>query len=191
MSVGRIQDVKVLAKILATEPPPMFYDDQKRMYSGVLDYLQRCWNKFSGLNIASTIINESPTTIINVISESIKRCIAIVAVEFSTDVSTGVKAYLPPIPEILDGYNLIRAQAGVITPGTTNATTIGILNVTDSHEILSNNISIASGETIGTPGTINASYDDVATNDILRIHVDAVSSTAPKGLNVVLEFEKP
>lgn len=109
----------------------------------------------------------------------------------TTDVATGDgKAYIT-IPEALNGMNLVRAQATVVTAGTTNATTVMIHNKTDTQDMLSGAISIASGGTVGTVGTINTSYDDVATNDILRIDVDSVSTTAPKGLMVVLEFRLP
>lgn len=57
--------------------------------------------------------------------------------------------------------------------------------------MLSGAISIASGGTVGTVGTINTSNDGVATNDILRVDVDSVSTTAPRGLMVVLEFRLP
>ena len=87
--------------------------------------------------------------------------------------------------------NLVRAQATVVTAGTTNATTVMINNVTDAADMLSGAISIASGGTVGTVGTINTSTDDVATNDVLRIDVDSVSTTAPKGLMVVMEFRLP
>ena len=87
--------------------------------------------------------------------------------------------------------NLVRANAYVNTAGTTNATTIDIYNVTDSQDMLSTAISIASGGTAGTAGTVNASYDDVATGDILRVDVTSMSTTAPKGLMVVLEFRLP
>ncbi len=108
-----------------------------------------------------------------------------------TDVATGDgKAYIT-IPESLNGMNLIRAQATVVTAGTTNATTVMIHNKTDAQDMLSGAISIASGGTVGTVGTINTTYDDVATNDVLRIDVDSVSTTAPKGLMVVLEFRLP
>ncbi len=108
-----------------------------------------------------------------------------------TDVATGDgKAYIT-IPESLNGMNLIRAQATVVTAGTTNATTVMIHNKTDAQDMLSGAISIASGGTVGTVGTVNTTYDDVATNDILRIDVDSVSTTAPKGLMVVLEFRLP
>lgn len=109
----------------------------------------------------------------------------------ATDVATGDgKAYIT-IPESLNGMNLIRAQATVVTAGTTNATTVMIHNKTDAQDMLSGAISIASGGTVGTVGTINTTYDDVATNDVLRIDVDSVSTTAPKGLMVVLEFRLP
>ena len=106
----------------------------------------------------------------------------------TTDVATGDgKAYIT-IPEALNGMDLIRAQATVVTAGTTNATTVMIHNVTDAVDMLSGAISIASGGTVGTVGTINTSNDGVATNDILRVDVDSVSTTAPKGLMVILEF---
>lgn len=119
------------------------------------------------------------------------RVIGIIAVDATTDLSVADgKAYVP-VPAALNGMNLTRAQAIVITAGTTNATTIDIYNVTDSQDMLSSAISIASGATVGTVGTINASYDDVATNDVLRVDVTTMSTTAPKGLLIVLEFRLP
>ena len=119
------------------------------------------------------------------------KAIGVIAVDFTTDVTVADgKAYMP-VPAALNGMNLVRAQAIVITAGTTNATTIDIYNVTDSQDMLSTAISIASGATVGTVGTINVSYDDVATNDVLRVDVTTVSTTAPKGLLVILEFRLP
>ena len=119
------------------------------------------------------------------------KVIGIIAVDATTDLSVADgKAYVP-VPAALTGMNLTRAQAIVNTAGTTNATTIDIYNVTDSQDMLSGAISIASGETVGTPGTINTSYDDVLTNDVLRVDVTTMSTTAPKGLLVVLEFGLP
>lgn len=119
------------------------------------------------------------------------KSVSIQVTDGTTDVATGDgKAYLT-IPEALNGMNLIRAQATVVTAGTTNATTVMIHNKTDAQDMLSGAISIASAGTVGTVGTVNASFDDVATNDVLRIDVDSVSTTAPKGLMVVLEFRLP
>jgi hypothetical protein len=109
----------------------------------------------------------------------------------ATDVTTGDGKMHIVIPEMLNGMNLVRAQAVVITAGTTGATTVMVHNLTDTQDMLSGAISIASGATVGTVGTINTTYDDVATNDVLRIDVDSVSTTAPKGLIVVLEFALP
>lgn len=107
------------------------------------------------------------------------------------DVATGDgQAYLT-IPESLNGMNLVRAQATVVTAGTTNATTIMVHNKTQAADMLSGAISIASAGTVGTVGTIDANNDDVATNDVIRIDVDSVSTTAPKGLVVILEFQLP
>lgn len=119
------------------------------------------------------------------------KSVSIQVFDGTTNVATGDgKAYIT-IPEALNGMNLVRAQATVVTAGTTNATTIMIHNKTDTQDMLSGAISIASGGTVATVGTVNASFDDVATNDVLRIDVDSVSTTPPQGLQVVLEFRLP
>jgi hypothetical protein len=115
----------------------------------------------------------------------------IVAVEKATDVSAADNKMTVCVPPALNGMNLVSANAIVNTAGTTNATTIDIYNVTDSQDMLSTAISIASGGTVGTAGTVNASYDDVATNDVLRIDVTSASTTNAKGLMVMLEFRLP
>jgi len=123
-----------------------------------------------------------------------RKAIILQLVADATDVDTtsGVMANLP-IPQVLNGYNLIRATAIVSTAGETGATTIQVRNLTKypSNDALSSAISIASGDTVATAGTVNTSYDDVATDDKLKIYVTAQSTTKPKGLYVVLEFQKP
>lgn len=120
-----------------------------------------------------------------------RKAISIQVTDGTTDVATGDgKAYFT-IPESLNGMNLVRAQATVVTAGTTGATTIMIHNKTDTADMLSGAISIASAGTVGTVGTVNGATDDVVTNDVIRIDVDSVSTTAPKGLVVVLEFQLP
>jgi hypothetical protein len=100
------------------------------------------------------------------------------------------KAYFV-IPPALNGMNLVYANAAVVTAGTTNATTIDIYNVTDSQDMLSTAISIASTGVLGTAGTVNATYDDVATGDRIRIDVTSASTTNAKGLLIMLEFRLP
>jgi hypothetical protein len=109
----------------------------------------------------------------------------------TTDVAIGNGAAYATIPACMTGMNLVRAQATVITAGTTNATTVMVHNLTDGVDMLSGAISIASAGVAGTVGTIDAAADDVATNDRIRIDVDSVSTTAPKGLTVILEFRLP
>jgi len=119
------------------------------------------------------------------------RVIEVVVFDSGTDVTTGDgKAYVT-IPSNMAGMNLVRAQATVVTAGTTNATTVMIHNLTDTVDMLSGAISIASAGVAGTVGTINTSTDDVTTNDRIRIDVDSVSTTAPKGLTVIMEFQLP
>jgi hypothetical protein len=95
----------------------------------------------------------------------------------------------------MNGMNLVTVHAEVITAGTTNTTNIQIHNATDGQDMLSTGLTIDSTETgsdtAATPAVINASYDDVATNDVIRIDVDQVSSTAAKGLLVTMEFRLP
>ncbi|MEN6522836.1 MAG: hypothetical protein ABFD14_03840 [Anaerolineaceae bacterium] len=107
------------------------------------------------------------------------------------DTTTGVFTFR--VPRLLNGYYLIRAMAFVETPGTTNNTTVQVINLTKypSNDSLSTAISIASGSKVGTPGTINTSYDDVSTDDEIKIYVTANSTTKAKGLLVVLEFGLP
>lgn len=95
------------------------------------------------------------------------------------------------IPSNYNGMTLQRAIADVTTPGTTNATTVQVRNLTkySSNDALSSAISIASGDELATAGVVNTSYDDVATNDLIKIYVTGVSTTAPKGLRVVLEYK--
>lgn len=120
-----------------------------------------------------------------------RKSVCIQVTDGTTNAATGDgKAYFT-IPESLNGMNLVRAQATVVTAGTTNATTVMIHNKTDAADMLSGAISIASGGTVGTVGTVNTSTDDVATNDVIRIDVDSVSTTPPQGLMVTLEFQLP
>lgn len=125
------------------------------------------------------------------------RVAQIAVFEYTTDVAIGDgKAYFV-VPNELNGFNLARVAATVITAGTdTGSTTIAIYNVTDSQDMLSVSMAIEQGETStrtsATPGTIDTIHDDVATGDVLRIDVDAVTTaTAPKGLIVEMVFQLP
>lgn len=117
--------------------------------------------------------------------------VSIQVVDGGSDVETGDgKAYIT-IPPELNGMKLTAVHARVVTAGTTNTTDIQIHNVTDTADILSTKLTIDSGETgsdTAAAAVIDTDHDDVSTNDLLRIDIDAVSTTKPKGLVVRLTF---
>lgn len=123
-----------------------------------------------------------------------KRSTSLQVFDGVEDVTTGDgKAYFT-IPEELDGANLTGVHARVITAGTTGTTDIQIRNVTDSVDMLSTKLKVDSGETgsdTATPAVIDTTKDDVATNDLVAIDVDATSTTKAKGLVVRLQFLIP
>lgn len=97
------------------------------------------------------------------------------------------------IPPELDGYNLVNAQARLVTVGT-STTTIQIANVTQAADMLSTRITLDANEvssgTAAVPRVIDLANDDVAAYDLLRVDVDGAGSGA-KGLIVFLTFERP
>lgn len=101
--------------------------------------------------------------------------------------------------------NLVSVAANTTIAGTTNATTMQITRCAavatsplcsgTTASMLSVVLGIDSGETdsatAGTAAEIDTDNDNVATGQILRFDVVAVSTTAPKGLFVNLEFQVP
>lgn len=116
------------------------------------------------------------------------RPVTIMLEDTTTDVT--VKDYYFPIPTVFNGLVLKSAKLKVITAGTTNATTGQIRNITKyaSNDALSTSMSIASAGTDSTGGAIDTAYDDVVTGDMIKVSITAVSTTAPKGLFVILEY---
>lgn len=128
-------------------------------------------------------------------SEFGERAVQIAVVEWATDVATGDgKAYFH-VDSRLAGMNLVDVHAEVITAGTTGTTDIQIHNATQAADMLSTKLTVDSGETgsdtAAAAAVIDAANDDVAEHDLIRIDVDAVSTTAPKGLIVTLGFRLP
>lgn len=124
-----------------------------------------------------------------------KKGTSVQVVAGATDVATGDgKAYFV-IPDGVGGMNLVGAHAYVITAGVTNTTDIQIHNVTQAADMLTTKITIDSAElssrTAATAPVIDANNDDVADGDVIRIDVDAISTTAPKGLIIELVFQLP
>jgi hypothetical protein len=98
------------------------------------------------------------------------------------------------IPTKFNGMNLINADAYVTTVSSSGTPTFTITNVTDATTMLSTSITIDANEytsyTAATAPAINASYDDVATGDRIKIKC-TVAGTGTKGSGVILVFQKP
>lgn len=113
----------------------------------------------------------------------------------TTDTSTGDGKAFFRIPAELNGMNLTGVAATVYTAGTTNTTDIQLRNKTDSQDMLSTKLTIDSGETdtssAATAAVIDTTHDDIATGDVIAIDIDAISTTAAKGLIVQMKFELP
>lgn len=123
------------------------------------------------------------------------RYVQAVCFDFTTDTATGDGKFYFHVPAAMDGMNLVEVHAEVITAGTTGTTDIQIHNVDNALDMLSTKLTIDSGETgsdtAAAAAVINTSNDHVNENDVVRIDVDAVSTTAAKGLIVTLGFQLP
>jgi len=119
------------------------------------------------------------------------------AVRPAKDVTVGDGAIYWRVPSVLNGMDLVAVAAAVITAGTTGTTDVQLarLRAGTPVDMLSTKLTIDSGETdtstAATPAVINTAYDDVATGDLIRVDVDAVPTTKPKGLLVELQFRMP
>lgn len=123
------------------------------------------------------------------------KTVQITCFDYTVDTATGDGKGYVHIPESLDGMDLVAVHAKVITAGTTGTTDIQIHNVNDVTDMLGTKLTIDSGETGSDTAliaaTINPSFKNVSDNELLRIDIDAVSTTAAKGLIVTLEFRLP
>jgi len=125
------------------------------------------------------------------------RYVQCVVFDFTTDIAEGDGKFYIHIPAGLNGMDLVEAHAKVITVGDGSTVNIQIHNLTDTTDMLSTALTIDDGELdskdAGTGVVINASEDDVVTNDVLRIDVDGNGgdTTVAKGLIVTLGFRMP
>lgn len=103
-----------------------------------------------------------------------------------TDVVVGFE-YEFRVPEIIGTANLVEPNAKVITAGVTGSTDISVFK-DGSTDMLTADISIASTTTAGS-GTVNGSNAGVTEGTLIKLTVESVSTTAPKGLFVELIFE--
>jgi len=124
-----------------------------------------------------------------------RKVVQIAVVDAATDCAIGDgKAYFV-VPESLNGMNLVRVHGRAITAGTTGTMDVQIRNVTQTADMLSTKLTWDSTEagtdTAATAAVIDTANDDVATNDLLAVDVDAVQTTKAKGMIITLEFALP
>ena len=127
-------------------------------------------------------------------SDLAKRVIQVKVIDDATTLTTGDGKVIFLVPQELNGYNLVGANAFVTTVSSSGTPTIQIRNVTDSVDMLSTRITIDANEytsyTAAAAAVVDATYDDVATGDRLAVDVD-VAGTGAKGLGIVLTFQLP
>lgn len=123
-----------------------------------------------------------------------KRVIQVKVIDDATTLTTGDGKVIFLIPQELNGYNLVGANAFVTTVSSSGTPTVQIRNVTDAVDMLSTRITIDANEytsyTAAAAAVVDATYDDVATGDRLAVDVD-VAGTGAKGLGIVLTFQLP
>ena len=122
----------------------------------------------------------------------VPREVQLVIFDWTTDCATGDGKFYLHIGSTLNGLDLTGVHAEVVTAGTTGTMDIQIANVTQAADMLSTKLTVDTGETgsdtAATAAVIDTAGDDVATNDLLRVDVDAVHTTAAKGLLLTLSF---
>ncbi len=126
-----------------------------------------------------------------------KAIITLLVFDDATDcaVADGAGDIFWRVPSVLNGYDLVEVAASCQTAGTTGTMDVQIYNVTQTADMLSTKLTIDTTETdtstAATAAVIDTANDDVATGDSIRIDVDAIHTTAAKGLLVELTFQKP
>lgn len=115
----------------------------------------------------------------------------------TSDLTTGDGKYYFHVPAELSGMNIVGVVAAVVTAGTTGTSDFQVARIRSGTpaDVLSTKVTIDSTETssltAATPAVINTSNDDLATGDWIRIDVDAVSTTKPKGGIVTVKAQLP
>jgi len=122
--------------------------------------------------------------------------------DWSINTATGDGQYYFVVPSYINNYIITGVSSNVINSGTTGTTDVQIARCATTAtgnqcsgtvvDVLSTKLTIDSGEanssTAATPPVINSSNATVTTGQIIRVDVDAVSTTPAKGLIVTLVF---
>lgn len=117
------------------------------------------------------------------------------------DIEVGDGAAYFMVPASQNGRNCVEFEATIITPATgsgSETVDIQIVRVRSGTpvDVLSTKLTVDEDEyssnDAATPAVIDAANDDVATEDLYRVDIDAVPSTTPgTGLQVAATWQKP
>lgn len=149
-------------------------------------------DKFAGATSASLIeISGSIVAIQSKVNRPKSAVVQIVTSDTDVDVTTGLFYFR--CPSEINGMNIFRAQASLNTAGVTGNYTIQVRNMTkySANDALLTPVTIVSGATLGTAGTVDTNYDSVSTDDLLKFYVVTEPSTKGKGLQFIIEFAYP
>lgn len=138
----------------------------------------------SGALIRSGLLSVSPVTL------------ELIPTGTGTAITTGSGRIRYVVPKTMTGFKIYDATFSVDTAGTTNATKIQVRNLMKGNrKIFSTPPQIDSGtktsDVSGTPLVINGANADVSGGDYLYVDYPAVSTTPPKGGNLILYLYKP
>jgi hypothetical protein len=110
----------------------------------------------------------------------------------TTNVATGDGLIMIVPDDSFAGMNVIGVRARVYDKGVTGSTNIQIRRrrLGANVDVLSTPVTIGDEWTVAD-GVVNASNDDIAAGDAFLVDVDAVHTTPPKGLSVVIWAQLP
>lgn len=134
-----------------------------------------------------------------------EQVIQLVVLDTATAATTGDGKFYFVVPSKLNGMNLVGITAQVNAAGTTNTLNVDLArcavvatgNMCSGTvvDMLSTNLTIDSTEnrsaTAAAAPVIDASNDDVATDQVIRVDIDAIQTTPSSGLIITLSFRKP
>jgi hypothetical protein len=129
-------------------------------------------------------------------NDLLTRVVIIKVVRDNEAVAVGDNKTKVTIPALIDGMNLIAAEAHVYTASTAGTPTIQIARDRGGAvvDMLSTPITIDENEedstTATVPMVVNGANDDVLEGDEIRIDVD-VAGTGTAGLEIRLTFQAP
>ena len=133
-----------------------------------------------------------------------RKVAVIPVIDFATALTTGDGKYYFPVPQEMNGMNLVAVSAQVNTVSSSGLVTVafdrcavvatGNMCSGTVVDMMTTNLTIDANEnkssTAATAAVINTSNDDLATDQVIRINIDG-AGTGTLGLTVTLEAQLP